>query len=336
MRRRQLVMLTLLGFAPAVPALAQRPSLGWTVTEWQLPTPRSLPHDPAAAPDGSLWYTAYHGNKLGRVDPVSGVIREFPLPTPKSGPQGLLVDQNGNVWYTASSRGRLGMLDARTGRITEHKIDDPRGWNAHTPVLAENGLLWFTILEGNAIGRFDPGSKDFTLTSVPTPRAKPYGIAIDSRGVPYFCEFGANRLGSIDPTTLQITEYPLPNPDARPRRLAIAADDSLYYTDDARGYLSHFFPKTGKVREWFSPSGKASRPYAITITRDGMVWYSESGVEPNTIVRFDPKTEEFRVEAVPSGGGLIRNMVAGPEGRVYLAESGVNKVAMIEPARASE
>jgi len=154
----------------------------------------------------------------------------------------------------------------------------------------------------------------------------------ESHGGPRFAsEFGSNKLGSIDPTTLAITEYPLPNAEARPRRLAIAADDSIFFTDYARGYLGHLFPKTGKLREWFSPSGKASHPYGIAITRNGIVWYSESGIEPNTIVRFDPKREQFTVEAVPSGGGVIRNMAATPDGRIYIAESGVNNVGVIEP-----
>jgi virginiamycin B lyase len=45
------------------------------------------------------------------------------------------------------------------------------------------------------------------------------------------------------------------------------------------------------VREWESPGGMRSQPYGMTSTPDGIVWYSESGVEPNTIVRFDPDTD---------------------------------------------
>ena len=63
-----------------------------------------------------------------------------------------------------------------------------------------------------------------------------------------------------------------------------------------------------------------------------MVWYSESGVKPNTIVRFDPKTETFARAKIPSGGGVIRNMVATSDGRVYIACSGVDKVGVVEPA----
>ncbi len=34
-------------------------------------------------------------------------------------------------------------------------------------------------------------------------------------------------------------------------------------------------------------------------------------------------------EAIPSGGGVVRNMVATPNGTLYLACSGVNKVAIV-------
>src|ERR1700716_2303102 len=60
--------------------------------EFDLPTPDAHPHDPAAAPDGSLWFTEQKANKLGRLDPKSGQMRESPLPTADSGPHGLVAD----------------------------------------------------------------------------------------------------------------------------------------------------------------------------------------------------------------------------------------------------
>jgi virginiamycin B lyase len=50
-----------------------------------------------------------------------------------------------------------------------------------------------------------------------------------------------------------------------------------------------------------------------------MVWYSESGVKPNTMVRFDPETETFAKADIPSGGGVVRNMAATTDGGVYIA-----------------
>jgi len=303
-------------------------SLDVTIREWDLPASGELPHDPAVGPDGALWYTAQKANRIGRLDPVSGKITEYKLPTPNSGPHGLAADRDGNIWYTGNYVGLIGKLDPKTGHVAEYRMPDPRASDPHTPVFDQHGILWFTVQRGNMVGRLDPASGKIALREVPTPDATPYGMAVNHEGVPFFCEFGSNKLASIDPQTLQITEYALPA-SARPRRLAIAQDDTIYYSDYARGYLGSLDPKTGRVREWASPGGPSSKPYGIAITRDGMIWYSESGVEPNTIVRFDPKQQVFARAAIPSGGGVVRNMAAMPDGRVYIACSGVNKVGVV-------
>jgi virginiamycin B lyase len=121
--------------------------------------------------------------------------------------------------------------------------------------------------------------------------------------------------------------------DVLPRRLAIDAQDKVYFTDYQSGNLGRLDPANGVAKMWPSPGGAGANPYGITITPDGMVWYSESGVTPNTLIRFNPKTEEFARAKIPSGGGTVRNMAATSDGRIYLACSGVNKVAVVEPAR---
>ena len=83
-----------------------------------------------------------------------------------------------------------------------------------------------------------------------------------------------------------------------------------------------------------SPGGPKSQPYGITATPDGIVWYSESAVKPNTLVRFDPKTEKFQTWVIPSGGGVVRNMMPTTDGKsLVLACSGMNKVALVEIGR---
>ena len=135
--------------------------------------------------------------------------------------------------------------------------------------------------------------------------------------------------GAIDPRTLTIHEYVLPANGARPRRLAIDASDIIWYSDYARGYLGRFDPASGDAREWASPGGPASRPYGITVL-NGVVWYSESGVQPNTLVRFDPKSGTFQTWPIPSGGGVVRNMMPRRDHGLVLAESGVGKLALVD------
>lgn len=317
--------------AATIAASAAVATLNVQIKEYEVPTANSRPHDPALAPDGALWYTGQGANKLGRLDPRTGSFKEYPLKTAGSGPHGLVADKEGNIWFTAISGGYVGKLDPKSGEITEYRPAKGTEIDPHTPVFDHDGILWFTNEETNYIGRLDPKTGKIMLAKVPTAHAVPYGIVVLPNGQPFFCEFGTNKLGTIDPKSMTIREYPLQAAQARPRRLALAPDGTVFYTDYARGYLGHFDPSAGKLlKEWASPGGSSSEPYGIAITRDGVVWYSESGVNPNTLVRFDPKTEAFSTEAIPSGGGIVRNMVATPDGRLYLACSGVNKVAVVE------
>ena len=324
---KPVVFLTVLTIA----AFAAVETLTVQIKEYEVPTPKSRPHDPALAPDGSLWYTGQAANKLGRLDPKTGEFKEYPLKTPNSGPHGLVADKEGAIWFTAISGGYVGELDATSAQIAEYRPSDGTKIDPHTPVFDHDGILWFTNEETNFIGRLDPKTGKMTLAKVPTPHAVPYGIVILPNNTPFFCEFGTNKLASIDPKTMTIHEYSLPNAGAHPRRLALATDGSVFYTDYARGYLGHFDPMQGKLlKEWPSPGGAESEPYGIAITDDGEVWYSESGVKPNTLIRFDPKTGSFSRKEIPSGGGVVRNMVATPHRQLYLACSGVNKVAIVE------
>ncbi|MBN9546524.1 MAG: cytochrome C [Alphaproteobacteria bacterium] len=299
-----------------------------TITEWDVPTPGSRPHDPMYAPDGSAWYTGQMANVLGRFDPRTQQFREFKLPE-NSGPHGLIPDHDGNVWYTANFGAYIGKLDPRTGAVKQYPMPDPAAKDPHTLLLAPNGNIYFTVQGANRVGRLDPKTGEVKLVTSPTPRSNPYGMVIDSHGAPFFVEFGSNKVARLDPDTLAIHEFVLPHADSRPRRVAITPDDIIWYSDYARGYLGRLDPKTGAVTEFPSPGGKDSRPYGITAVGD-VIWYSESNVSPNTLVRFDPKTQKFESWAIPSGGGVVRNMVHTPEGNLWLACSGVNKIAFVE------
>jgi virginiamycin B lyase len=176
-----------------ITAIGAVPALDVTFHEYDVPTPRSRPHDPAVAPDGALWYTGQLANKLGRLDPQTGSIKEFQLSTPESGPHGLTADAQGNIWFTANFKGYIGKLDPATGNVQEFPVPDPRGHDPHTPVFDQHGILWFTVQQGNLVGRLDPKTGKIEVKESPTPNSVPYGIAIDSRGTPYYCESRRKR-----------------------------------------------------------------------------------------------------------------------------------------------
>jgi virginiamycin B lyase len=299
-----------------------------TIHEWALPIAGSRPHDPLAMPDGTIWYTGQMADVLGHLDPRTGAIKQYKLPL-NSGPHGLVADSAGNIWYTANFAAYIGKLDPQTGKVTQYPMPDPAARDPHTPLFDKHGTLWFTVQGGNFVGRLDPATGKIQLVKLPSPHSLPYGMVIDSKGVPFFAEFGANRIGRIDPQTMQIHEYTLPNADARPRRIARTSDDMIWYSDYARGYLGRLDPTTGAVREWPSPGGPKSMPYGITVVHN-IIWYSESNVMPNTIVRFDPSTQRFQTWTIPSGGDVVRNMSPFADGNIAIACSGANRIGLVE------
>lgn len=298
------------------------------IQEWLVPSLGSRPHDPLWSHDGKLWWAGQWANVLGRLDPRTGAMKEVPLKTPRSGPHGLTEDRSGQIWYTGNSAALVGMLDPNTGTVTEYPMPDPAARDPHTPIFDQKGRLWFTLQQANMVARLEPKTGEIELATMPTPRSLPYGMVVSSTGVPFVVLFGTNKVASLSPESMEVREYPLPNAETRPRRIAITSDDVIWYADYARGYLGRLDPQTGAVKEWPSPSGPKSQPYGMAVAKD-VIWYSESAVRPNTLVRFDPKTEQFQSWVIPSGGGVVRNMMATPEGNLVLACSGVNRVALV-------
>jgi virginiamycin B lyase len=296
---------------------------------WPVPTPGSRPHDPMAAKDGTVWYTGQLSGKLGHLDPRTNEIKEYPVKTPQTGPHGLVEDKDGNVWFTGNHLSLVGKLDPRTGNVIEYKMPDPKAKDPHTIAIDQSGIVWLTLQSANMLGRIDPKSGEVKLVTSPTPNSRPYGLMINSKGIPVFVEFGANKIATIDPNGMAIREYSLPNPASRPRRFVLTPDDIVWYADFSRGYLGRLDLATGEHKEWPSPSGPQSQPYGMTFAK-GAIWYNESFAKPNTIVRFDPKTEKFQSWAIPGGGDIVRNMDVTRDGNPVTAHSLVNQVGMIE------
>jgi len=68
------------------------------------------------------------------------------------------------------------------------------------------------------VGRLDPATGAIKLVTSPTPKSRPYGMALNSKNVVFFVDFGTNKVASVDAKTMAITEYVLPSAGARPRR----------------------------------------------------------------------------------------------------------------------
>lgn len=278
------------------------------IREWPVPWAESRPRDPYVDGEGRVWFVGQRGNYVAYLEPATGRFRRYELEA-GAFPHNLIVARNGAIWYTGNGNGSIGRLDPATGQVRIFRLPDPAARDPHTLVEAANGDLWFTVQGGNFVGRLSPASGEIRLVPMPTRGSRPYGIVLDARGRPWFNLFGTNKLGTIDPATLQVTEVALPREGARDRRIAMTSDGKVWYGDYVGGYLGRYDPATGQFREWRLPGGAASLPYAMAADDRDILWTVETGAQPNRLVGFDPKTEQFfGITPIPSGGLTVRHM----------------------------
>ena len=292
------------------------------VSEWRVPTPQ-FARDPAPGPDGNIYIAVMHGNRIARFDTRAQTFKEWELPE-GARPHGLVVAKDGRVFYTGHGNGSIGELDPATGKVVSH-FTPSKGGNPHTAVFDSEGNVWFTGQGGGYLGKLDRATG--RISEYPMPGG-PYGLAIDAQGRIWVCRMGDNALGIFDPKTGK-TEALRTGAGTQPRRIAAAPDGMLWVTYYGNGKLAKVDPGAKKVvKEYAMPAGARAGPYAVAVDGAGRVWANE--IETDTVALFDPKTERFRVLALPSKGVGIRKAIVDAQGRFWYMGSHNGRLGVIE------
>jgi virginiamycin B lyase len=279
------------------------------ITEWTVPWEKTRPRDPYVDGRGTVWFVGQEGNYIATLNPTTGQFRKFEIEE-GTFPHNLIVDKSGMVWYAGNRNARIGRLDPATGKATTYPMPDAAAKDPHTLVFDREGDIWFTVQRGNFVGHLDTKSGKIRVQRAPTENSLPYGIVIDRNDEPWFVEFGSNHVAKVDRASMRITEYELPNAGSRPRRLVTTSDGFIWYADYTRGMLGRFDPRNHAVKEWAAPSRGKSLPYAMALDDKDRIWVVETGVQPNQLVGFDPKSEKW-ISVTPiakSGAGTVRHM----------------------------
>jgi streptogramin lyase len=90
----------------------------------------------------------------------------------------------GEIWYTGIQKGVIGRLDPKTGQVKEYPLNESGARGPHTPILDKRtGNIFFTLQSGH-VGRINITSGEMMIKKTPSDNTYPYGIRLNSQGVP--------------------------------------------------------------------------------------------------------------------------------------------------------
>jgi len=256
---------------------------------------RRVAQDPHFDSAGNVWYTDRSiPNRVGKVDPRTGEFKDYVLPDPKGDPHGLTVDGRGHVWWSETRGLHLGRLDPKSGEMTRYSMDVNgaiTGGQGHTPIMDSKQNVWFSVIVGNRIGKWDRLTEKVTLFEPPTPNSFPYGIVRDKQENIYLAEFTGCKAAKFDVKTEKWTEYvPLTKPCLM-RRLSVDSKGTIWYALYGGGKIGKIDQKTGKIVEYAMPM-PYGEPYDIWPDAHDTMWISDGG-QGGALIKFDPQTEKF-------------------------------------------
>jgi len=281
------------------------------------------PHDVAAAPDGTVWYTAQRTGHLGILDPKTGKTEQVELGKGSS-PHGVIAGPDGAAWITDSGLNAIVRVDPKTRAVKSFLLPkDTPYTNLNTAAFDGKGVLWFTGQAGY-YGSVDPTSGEVKVWSAPRGRG-PYGIAATPAGDIYYASLAGNHIARIDTATGAAAVIEPPTKDQGARRVWSDSKGQIWVAEWISGNLSRYNPMD---RSWtlVRPPVENPRTYSVYVDDKDRVWITEwTG---NAIMRFDPGTEKWTRFPASGPNAQVRQMLGRP-GEAWGAESSRDRLVVI-------
>jgi len=308
------------------------------VTEYDLSSRFSEPHDAVVDRDGMVWFTEFGMNKLGRLDPRTGEVKQWSVPMLKPGfPEGTLdikFDKEDNVWFSLLFQGGIAKFDKKTEKITTYSVP-PESNNVRTRVgmvsiSPKDGSVWFKASQNLEVHGLNP-KEGRVFATYKVPRAGFYGMEPSADGNLYMFGMGKGVIGVLDTKTGKTETYPTPTPDSGPRRGDVDSQNRAWFAEYYAGKFGVFDPKTKEMKEWAMKTPWAGS-YDLVIDKNGETW--SGGMHTDYIFRVNPKTGEVTEYLLPTLDVNIRRVDVDNSQSpvaVWVGEVHQAKIAKIEP-----
>jgi virginiamycin B lyase len=269
-------------------------------TEYDLPRETIEPHDVIVDKNGTVWFSSFGEQNLGKLDPKTGKVTEFPIPEHKPGfPTGLLglrPDADGNLWFGNMYQATIAKFDPKSETFKywplegEENIDAAQINMVSPQASAIDGKVWAQNNGFAGIHRLDVATGKFETFEPFRGASGPhnvYDVIPDSRNNVYFTDFRQGQIGRIDAKTGQIKLYETPTPNSAPRRGSMDAQDRLWFGEYRADRIAMFDTKTEQFREW-QIAPKWSSPYDVVLDKNGEAW--TGSMMSDQVTRLNPAT----------------------------------------------
>jgi virginiamycin B lyase len=101
-----------------------------------------IPYDLRIAPDGSIWGTELHGNRIFRFAPDTETFATWTMPTPHRGPRRVDFDRQGGLWVAEYAGNKLTRFDPKTERFRVYPLPTRGALIRHMDIDPRTGDLW--------------------------------------------------------------------------------------------------------------------------------------------------------------------------------------------------
>lgn len=265
-------------------------------TTYRFPARTYGPHSIETANDGSLWTTMCASGKMVRFDIETQKWETYSsaeAPRPRGNyPHTLRInpkDPEGLIWYTGAGSNSCFSLHPATHVVKEYKLlsagqavgagrGESRGITPYgidfSPV---DGMIWYSKLNGNRIGRIDPSAEDGDIKEWNPPFRGPRRLHVAPNGMVWVPGFGSGVFGKFDPTQEEWTVYELPDAENQiPYALNVDSNGIVWVCGTGNDTINRFDPETETLTEFRLPT-RVSYTREIEFDDEGNVWTSTSG-----------------------------------------------------------
>lgn len=221
------------------------------------------------------------------------VITEYPVPDQTELPHDLVFGPDRRVWITAFWTSAMWALDPATGRVEKFDVNDRPDTVAQVRALEFDraGRLWIVNGGTSSVVRFDPRTREFSTFEV---GMYPHDLVIDSHGDIWVNDYFAKqeRIARVAAADGKVSVFPLPSAN-------------------------------------LPASAGLPLSYGLQVDAADRLWSTQ--LAANTLARYDIRTGESKLYAMPDANVGPRRTAIGLDGKVWIPEFNTGRLTSFDP-----